>query len=143
MSDLTILLFWRKLGISYLNHTYCIMFCIYSKFRKDIINQLSHKIALGCRIVTLHWPTSWRKINAFQTIPMWNELWIYIARYFHLQTSFNHYKNESNGIFFQFQSIEINCESGGVIAGAIANGGICPITGEKVWCNPFLLQGGA
>ena len=40
-------------------------------------------------------------------------------------------KNEMKHIF-QFQSIEINCESGGVIAGAIANGGICPITGEKV-----------
>ncbi len=28
--------------------------------------------------------------------------------------------------------MEINCESGALIAGAFANGGVCPITGDQV-----------
>ena len=41
---------------------------------------------------------------------------------------------------FKFSNMEINCESGALIAGTLANGGVCPISGDQVGILNFLFS---
>lgn len=49
-----------------------------------------------------------------------------------LHSSSTHTFLTSSSSFFQCSSVELTCESGAALAASLANGGLCPLSGDQV-----------